>query len=212
MTDATKPHEVCIKGSDKTIGYACPTCHLFCSPLIYACKWEDALKAAYQHATTCCADRMCSECGENMGSRSKTHWLLCASCRSKKEAKREVERFREAKKIPLSEYTLGFLYCLERFWDDADLLLDEYAFDDEERPEYAWACEPFDLAMDATDLVSSELEHSDHHEDAFDEVSSKSLARLQRYLDAWCKHVAVRSWAPDYRVAVLLPRAEEDRS
>jgi hypothetical protein len=207
MTDErTEPYEVCIKGQGDTIGYACPKCHMFCSPTIYACKWEDALKAAYQHALSCCADRMCSECGVNMGSPRETAWLMCAACRQERAAVKEAERFDLADKIPLSEYDGSFLYYDDEYYDDYELLFD--AVDD--RPAYAWACNPIDFAMDASDIVYAELENGDHHEDAWEEVPRRDLERLQKYMDLWCKKVAVRSYLPNFKLAVLLPPPEQE--
>lgn len=197
-----EPYEVCIKGSDKIIGYACPKCRLFCSPTIYFCKWNDALKAARDQAIKCCGPRLCTKCGKDMGEKRKVHWLACEDCRRKTDAEREKRRFEEAEKIPWEKYEHGFLYYADKFYDDMDSLLDSY--DEGEEPEYVWACYPVDFTMDAQDIVSSEIENQEHHEDAFSEVSDKMLERLQKYLDLWCKKVGVRTWMPDFKKAVLL--------
>ena len=203
----SEPHEVCIKGSDKTIGYACPKCHRFCSPLIYACKWEDGLKAALDHAVRCCADRMCNECDVNMGPpvQGKTLWLLCQPCRSKKDSEKESKLYREADKLKLAEYGEGMLYYMDEYYDE-EVITDRYSFDDP--PKYAWACTTRTLSFDATDLVSNALENGEHHDDAFDEISDKDMKRLQRFLDAWCNHVDVKSWFPNFNLAILLPAEE----
>ncbi len=199
----TDPYEVCVKGNDKVIGYACPKCHMFCSPLIYACKWDDALAAAHRHAVECCSNRLCSECGVDMGPRKKVCWLACASCRHKLEATKERERFEAAAKITYADYEHDFLYWNDTYYDDIDLLLD--ACDYDEPPTYAWACYPVDFKLDAQRLVSDALEYGDHYEDAYDDIGSPAMDQLQVIVDAWCKHVAVRSWMPDHKRAVLLP-------
>jgi hypothetical protein len=207
MDDRTEPYEVCIKGQDKTIGYACAKCHRFCSPLIYACKWEDALKAALDHAKRCCANLICSECDKDMGPPKGTRWLVCQECRAKKDNERESKLYKEAEKIPFAKYEHDFLYYADEFYEDIDAIQSSFSFD--EPPEYAWACYPVDFAMDATDIVSSALESGDHHEEAFEEVSDAMLKRLQKYLDLWCKKASVRTWMPDFKKAVLLPKPEE---
>lgn len=202
---STKPHEVCVKGSDKLIGYACPKCHRFCSPLIYACGWDAGLTAAHQHAVTCCADRMCTECNVNMGPPKKTYWLICTSCRSKKDSKRENKLFQEAEKILLSEYKHDMLYYMDEYYD-GDTIQDKYTFD--EPPKYAWACYPKKFTLDASRLISDEIESQEHHEDAYDDLLTKDVDRLQRYFNAWCKHVDVTTWMPNFKLAVILPRSD----
>lgn len=200
----TEPYEVCIKNSDKTIGYACPKCHLFCSPLIYVAKWEDALKAAYSHATSCCGDRMCSDCGANMGPTKGTNWLHCTDCREKKATEKESQLFHKAEKVTLAQYDGEWLYYADEFYNDADSLLDTF---NENPPKYAWACYSLELKMNAEDIVVSYLEN-DHHDDSFDEVGNTMIERLQKYLDLWCKKTGVHSYLPNFKLAVLLPREE----
>ena len=211
LTGKLKPYEVCLKDGKKVIGYACSKCHMFCSPLIYACGWDNGIKAAHDHAVTCCADRMCNECNVNMGppEKNKVHWLLCQPCRSKKDNEKESKLYQEAKKIPLSEYKDTMLYYMDEYYDD-EVITDKYSFD--EPPKYAWACDPHDFSLDASDIVSSGLEHGEHHEDAYDDISDKDIKRLQRFLDAWCKHVGVRSWFPNFNLAVLIPPPDEEQT
>jgi len=124
-----------------------------------------------------------------------------------KDNAKENKLYREAKKIPLAEYKGDLLYYMDEFYDE-EVIQDNDTCD--ELPKYAWACSPHDLTLEAADIVSSALEHGDHHEDAFEEVNLRDLSRLQRYLDAWCKKVAIRSWMPDFNLAVILPPAERE--
>ena len=200
--ERTEPYEVYIKGREKVIGYACAKCHRFCSPLIYACKREDAIKAALDHAKRCCANLICNECDKDMGPPKGVRWLTCQKCRAKKDAERESKLYQEAEKIPLSEYEHDVSY------HDGAFLYYESDLDELSSP-YVWACYAVELTMDAAELVNNSLENGEHHDDAFEDVSDVMLERLQKYLNLWCKRVAVRSWQPDLKKAVLLPPQEE---
>lgn len=192
------PIEVVVKGSEKVIGYACPECHMFCSPTIYACKWELALEAALDHATRCC-DKRCQDCGEKL--EPKSHYVVCNACRSKRDAANEASRFEKATKIPEAEYD-GWVY--DEATEEYYASVEEYR----ERVEdgassFLWATTTIDgFRLDADDIVQSALENGDHHEDAGDSV--EGIGELQTMLDAWCDKQTVRSYMVDYGRAVLV--------
>lgn len=198
------PIEVVVKGSEKVIGYACPECHMFCSPSIYACKWEMALEAAHDHATRCC-DRRCEDCGEKL--EKKSYYTVCNNCRSKRDAAKEAARFEKATKIPEAEYD-GWVYdeATEEYYPSVD----EYReLVEDSAQTYLWATTAnVGFSLDAGAIVESELENSEHHPDAYDDVDD--IEGLQTMLDAWCEKQTVTSYEVDYSRAVVLSVEKPD--
>lgn len=199
------PIEVGVKGDEKTIGYACPVCHMFCSPLIYACKWDLAMEAAFDHAKTCC-DRKCEDCEAQL--EKKSHYVVCDACRVKRDAAKEAKRFDDATKIPEAEYD-GWVYDenAEEYYASVEEWRERFD-DDSSDVAYLWACATIDgFGLDAADIVQSALENGEHHEDAFDSVDG--IEELQTMLNGWCAKQDVKSYMVDYTRAVVLSEAEE---
>lgn len=193
-----EPIEVVIKGSEKVIGYACPVCHMFCSPLIYACKWELALEAAFDHAKRCC-DKHCEDCDVKL--EKGDYNVLCRACRLKRDAAKEAARFEKATKIPEAEYD-GWVFdeSSEEYYASVDEWRDQRDRFDQT---YLWATTEIDgFRLDAEDIVGNALENGEHHEDAIESV--EDLDDLQEFLDAWCAKQAVMSYMVDYTRAIVL--------
>lgn len=202
--EAPKPYEVCVKGSEKAIGYACSRCYLFSSPTLFTGKWEERLKAAQQFALECC-DKRCEKCGK---SRDKRHYIYCSDCRPIVEAQREREKFEKAHKIAYEAYTGSWLYVEnvghnEGYFEDLDTLIDYYASEEIPPPAYAWTCDKIEFRLSAEDILEHALQ--DHHEDAGDHITTLDGNRLQKYLDVWARKQNIHSYSASNRVAVLLP-------
>ena len=201
----SEPIEVVVKGSEKCIGYACPVCHMFCSPLIYAAKWDVAMEAAFDHARTCC-DKRCEDCGAQLD--KKSYYIACPPCLSKRDAAKEAARFEKATKIPEAEYGENWVYdpAGEEYYPSIDEWRDR--FEDDGEPAYLWATSTLEgFSLDAEDIVQSALESVDHHEDAIESV--EDLRGLRQFLEAWCAKQTVRSYMVDYTRAVILAPAED---
>lgn len=220
-----EPVEVCIKGKDEVIGYACPTCKLFCSPMIYACKWEDAIKAAYQHAAECC-DKYCAQCNDPLPGRADRSQLpspwpytICPACKKAADAKKDAERFEKAEKVPEVEYT-GPVYWedghgpQDGFFRSIEDLRDYIGDDDHDLPEWVWACTERGIKFSAEDMLENEL--SEHYEDAYEDIGREGEQALQDVLDKWVTEHAseIKSWDPDFSRVVIVNKEvkpNEDR-
>lgn len=195
------PVEVVVKGSEKTIGYACSTCHMFSSPKIYSCNWEAALEAALDHATRCC-DKKCEDCGAQL--EKQYYWTVCPTCKDARDDAKEAKRFDDAVKIHEAEYT-GWAYDENstEYYPSVDEWRDGHAGDLEDEPAHLWATSDTDgFTLDACDIVQSALENADHHEDAYDSVDD--IEGLQKMLDEWCAKQDIKSYMVDYTRAVVL--------
>jgi hypothetical protein len=206
-----EPLPVYIKLADgtekKILGWACPECMLYHSPLIYACKADTAEAEAKRAASECC-HRLCQDCGVDMG--SSPGWICCDECRAKRAELRLKERIAKAKRVPWAEYHQRAVFCeatdevhfdvdemqeaIVELWVQCKVDLDE--------PPIIWGCAVSQFKLDADGIVDSELEN--HHEDAYEEVGQNDRDRLQRMLDKWCKDVDITSYETDYGVIVEL--------
>jgi hypothetical protein len=102
------------------------------------------------------------------------------------------------------------LYCdhCENFFSDADSFLDGHQ-DEEEPPTWAWATEEKSFRMSAEDVLDSQLEREEMHEEAFDTVGKDAIAILQTMLDAWTATNRIVSYFPDYSTVVDLDKEVE---
>jgi hypothetical protein len=208
-----EPQDVYIKALDtgeekKIIGYACVECHLYHSPLVYACRDEDAAKAAYEAAKYCC-HRLCKDCGKDMfesGKKPGNYYTSCQSCRDKNFSEAEKARYDKAKKIPAKEYN-GHLCMNDEFYDDWDeiteKLHDDYDLDDllAGNIPVVYACQDIPFRIGAINIIESVIE--DHYEGAADRITAKSVYRLQRMLDKWCKDQEIVSWECDMGTIIV---------
>jgi hypothetical protein len=202
--EEAKPYEVVVKGRDLVIGYACPRCKIFHGATIYACKWDEAVKASYEAAERCC-NRRCEDCGKRID--EKIYYTVCVECRPAREAAREQARFDKAKKIPESDYD-GWIFYRGDYYADLDALEDHCEQNALEWPEYVWSCRKLEFEINAESVIASALE--EHHEDAGERISREQETELQTFLDAWCAKQGVSSWEEDDSCAVVLePRLTE---
>jgi hypothetical protein len=156
-----------------------------------------------EHAEQCCKNYLCSDCGKDTGSRS---WLICDTCRSLRDVKKERERFEKAEKVADWD---GFVYCegfgREGFCESLDVIYEEC--DDEEKtvPEYAWTCTPNRFAVVTIDDIKDRIiDSGDCYED-FSVNDLNGLKELEAALDAFNEsNSGVLSYQPDYKKAVLL--------
>ena len=75
---------------------------------------------------------------------------------------------------------------------------------DEEKPEYVYATEKLEFAIDAYDMVTNHLEN--FYEDAYNNIKTEKMQELQRYLEEWCATCGVgKSYVMDYRKKIRIP-------
>jgi len=212
IAEEVVPRTFILKETGEVHGYACPTCGK-----VYTSAYDnpgDKEKAAVLDvAKRCCADKVCEDCGKISGD-SKYIYIYCVECRDKRDDERERERFEKAEKIPFEKYSEDMLYLGDDQWfQDIDELYDFFEdaqIDDPdiEVPKYAWACKPKKFVIEADRIVEGALE--EHHEDAYDRISSSAFEELQQFLDGWCAKQDVRTYEYDYTRAVLIPPPMKD--
>lgn len=181
--------ELTLRGSDKVIAHACGVCH------VVARSREDAER--------CCAPRLCSECGGDMGN------SFCRPCANRRIADAEAKQYEKATKIHCSDYS-GPLYADgipegdwgDGYFSDEDALRGACEQEGIEVPAYAWACSPRKLELDAKDVLESAAD--DHYEGALDRIPNEAIDELGAYLSAWCERHPVTSWYADHGRAVVL--------
>ena len=131
---------------------------------------------------------------------------------NKKHEESEANLFKKAKvKITMSEadkskiemmysdiypYNEGYFVDIEQ--------LEEYCEDNDiEMPKYVYGTYKTSLSIDAYDMVSSQCENNDLHEDAFSKVTN--LNELQTFLDKWCnKQTGTDTYYIDTNYIILL--------
>jgi len=181
-------------GERITVGHICGKCRrLYVSTQLH---WDSRAVAV-----DCCF-RQCA-CGALTGG---TSWTACEECRERLAREREEERDRarreKAERVLFREYDGEWLFWEEGFYADLDTLLDHCALEELPPPGDAWACRPIKLRFDVEDMLEHAL--SDHHDEAYDQISEAEKDALQRQLDAWCDATGVVSYEPDYKRLVIL--------
>lgn len=191
LTKAATPIECVQKGGDpnKTVVWACGSCH-------YS-------KSSREEALECCSPNVCDSCGQEYKS-------YCEPCTNKKRFEQEKAVYDKAKKVPYADYGGDMLYCehCENFFPDADSFMDGHQ-EEEEPPSWAWATEEKAFRMNAEDVLYSQLEREEMHEEAFDNIGKEALSTFQAMLDAWTATNEIVSYFPDYSVVVDLDKEVE---
>jgi hypothetical protein len=202
---------------DEVIGYSCPICGNYASPAIYACRRDEAHRAAKDQAQRCC-QRVCDDCNAPMAP-DDAHYCYCLTCRRKREAEREDERIAKATRVPEAEYD-GPVFdpaeggSQEGYYPSLSELRDNYDDVCETPPPQVWACTITKLELDAERILESALDG--HHEDAADYIHDPDDT-LQKLLDHWIEECgsSVESYFADYSRLVILdpsknPSVDED--
>lgn len=194
--------ELVIKGQEGTVAFACPTCGNIYTGHSFGGGVPG--EEAGRHAAAGCCHRYC-DCGAAL----EKGWSVCSACRSLIQAGKEKKLFEKAKKVTIEEYPAdamvfweGDLAIGDGYFLNITELLDRCEEEDVEVPKYVWGCKPVPFSMRMDNLVEQALEG--HHEDARDQITGAAEKELQDFLTAWCAKQRVKSWNPDYTVAVLL--------
>ena len=157
----------------------------------------------------------CTGCGQSTAAemRGRTYRVVCRACQSarwaEESAAREEAMLAKVEKIPMAEWTGE---CLsdgdERFWWSLDDALEHFDSTETPRPAYLHECDPETMTLSAERILEDALD--EFHEDAGGDISAKDVARLQRFLDLWCKKVNVVTWRRSYRRIVMLEPCPAD--
>lgn len=180
--------------------WMCGACHRASATQAYAqrcclCRWPDCPETPPAFLT------FCPE--HDKANREKNERI---------EREKESARFARAKKITVSEYTGGMVYCDamrggdDGYFEDVDHVLDNCEVGEE--PEYVWACTRHKADTDAGRLIEAALENT--ADDAYEHFGKRpeEVARLQAMLDAWWADNEFVWFETDYKVAILVPQAD----
>lgn len=163
-----------------------------------------------REASRCC---LCTTCGEKPPEPLRRECKPCRVDRWARETKARDERdraiYEKAKKVALADYAGQMVYDEE---------IDEYLSIEEieqrvaggEAPDFVWGTTPNRLTFDARDIVESQLENGDHHEDAIDEIPEGAFGELAGALEAWCEEHGPTSYEVDHTTVVLLDDEPEE--
>lgn len=110
--------------------------------------------------------------------------------------------------VSLEDYSEDYVY-LEEY--DEYLLVDslEDFFCEEpgncnDVPDYVLGTYTEELTISAETVVEHAI--SDHHDAAYDSIPEGHMARLQKYLDLWCKKANVHTVLSNDRIRVILSK------
>jgi hypothetical protein len=206
---STEPIELIAKTTGRVIGFVCGKCgcteHMMFVGT-YLGTDEERLEGARCAAVEHCGPRFCA-----CGAERKRHHDVCDDCRHRQWAKEHEEKehaaFEKAEKVPASEWTGEHVWSdrFECIFDDIDELLERHNDHDEEPPEYVWECNEVRLTLDASDILSQELESQEAWEGIRDQISAADEYELQALLDGWLAKRKLRWWVEGGSLAVLLP-------
>lgn len=189
-----KPHTLSDEAG-KMHAYACGNCSKIFPILI---------DRALALAASCCALH-CRSCLRNYHPPLVGNRLSCPDCEARDGARaqaREEGLFAKATKTPAHQWDGDCLYDDGEYYFSVEELLEHYAENDSEPPQYVWDCDREKLSMSAEHIIEAACE--DHHDDAWGEISDHEKRRLQRYLDTWCDATGVSSFEPNFNRAVIL--------
>ena len=156
-------------------------------------------------ADKCCEPKLCEDCGVEL---PKNHYYtICDECRSKREEKRELDRYNKATKYTFEsvpkesiEYLYNELYPYDDGYmsDIDDDRISKYGI------KYVYGTKRVSPSYDAWDVVESMLEES--YEDATDNVDNKELEKLQLAIDTFIKNHngCLDHFEVDYNVVIDL--------
>ena len=187
---AAAPLELILKGGDsnKTIVWACGTCHF--------------TRSSQADALECCAPFICEKCG-------KTNKSYCEACVKKAQDAKAQERYDKAQKVPYAEYTGEMICCphCNEYYSDVDAYL--YAHDDSDVHTWVWGTYAMPLTLNAEQVIYDQLEQQEFYENAAENIPKDALKEMQEFFDAWLKKYGLTSYMEDNDVVVDVTKEVE---
>lgn len=159
--------------------------------------------------------RLCEYCGKPI----QKGYINKCDCEQYKTKQDEIDRVKYQDKIDKAtevdtEIVSTYLYdhSSDRYFVDIDDFISWYQneyIDDEELftvlPEVLWVCAETQISFDMESTVSDACEEL--HEDAFDNISSDDIHKLQTVVDKWCKkQTGTLTYYPNYKEYVRVNR------
>lgn len=178
----------------------------------YKCSKCGTAYQSREYAKKCCMPKICEDCGCEIPHNS--YYIVCDSCRSKREAAKEKERFNKAKQYTFKDAPESSYQCMysevygenEGYFFDLDELEEYCQENDIAMPEYVWGTKLTRISMDADSIIESACEKL--HEDAEDQIDDRE--ELQEMLNKWCeKQSGTDTYYVDYNVAILINKSPD---
>lgn len=154
-------------------------------------------------AEQCCSLPMCNACDKSVHPGSSK----CEGCHNKDRLARERGLFDAAHKVSYIDYDLPYI-----FWEAAGvtgqffatkLELENYCVDRNiPPPQWVWGVEGMGFLLDA-EAILAHYQHQTGY-NVRDLVDDTEVEKLQDVIDRWAMDCEVRSFAPDYTMAVVL--------
>lgn len=137
----------------------------------------------------------------------------------KEEARKNADALKNAPLLPDERQKEYDCFCSDSYTRNEGYFMDwdeffqdwheNHEYMEDERPEFAWVTDPVELSIDAGDVVSMATE--DLYEDAFDDISSKEIERLQHFIDEWIKTCGVgTTYYESHKYKVRIPWEDYD--
>lgn len=161
--------------------------------------------------------KVCKYCGLP-GRKGYIHPELNCSCEGAKKAREQEyfkkisDRWEKAKKITLEEaiqqFPLVYIEEAEEYispGDFQDWLENKKADDPDYNVTRIYATTIRELVLDAEDIVSSECENQELHEEAYQRISDDRIKELQKLLDSWLEKVNgdTTTYYPDFSIGII---------
>ena len=154
-------------------------------------------------AEECCTPTLCKFCGKPC----RQYHTCCDDCSKSQSVKAEQERFDKAEKLTkwdgwVFSDGLGFH---NGFAESVSDLLDQ--LDDDEAPEYVWACDPVNFAVASIDDVIRPILENEAAYEGFDSDHLNGIDELKAAIDQFNesnKHIV--SYVPNFKKAVLIQK------
>lgn len=163
-------------------GYKCKTCGK-----VYIDKYL---------AELCHKKYYCEVCGKE----TERYWLICDSCREKKQ-------YNEATKISYKEYLEKYpgymIYDGSDYYQDLDELIEMYEWDDKQLPEYVYGTIKERIEVNIENAIECAEEDSNCEDFSFDNTEE-----LIKYVDDWNKTNGTYMYYVNTKLIILL--TEED--
>ena len=120
------------------------------------------------------------------------------------------ERFEKAEKIKPKDYKYDIVYNQEdEEYYTFDELEEHYEEIEEPLPDYVYGCIPIRFGLDMHSIVENELQDN-HYEDAFLDIDSEQLRKIQEIVDKWTEKQNITSWEQDCKTVILLNKESEE--
>lgn len=194
-----------------TVGFECMECNRLHPAIEGHPSWRKGISAidfARQNASDCCGNWHCEKHGKVF-----PRTRICGECHEENRQSKELAAYEKAKKIPLAEYKLDFVYR-DGYGRDGYISvgdLDDYiaATDPDKDPKWAFGCWAQTVSENDADLTDHVAEGilGDHHEDAMDFVDTDKVKEASRIIFEACKDVV--SYMADESVVVIFEHKQQ---